>query len=378
MKYNYILGLDVGISSVGWGLLALDENDVPYKIIDVGSRIFSPGEVEKTGDSKAKERREKRGARRVVRRREFRLDRVRNLLYENNFLTGNVTGDLVSIRKEELTEIYNSMINNYYKENNTNPYKLKVEALDRKLSKEELSIILVHYAKKRGYKSNRESASEKDSGKVLNAIKENITLMKDKNYRTISEMYIKDEKFKDKIKNSPENYKVSVTNEMYLDEINKVLDSQIKFGLIDNNFKEEYLKIYNSRRHYSEGPGYYYEYDENGNRLERRSKYGGDLIEKMVGKCAFDHKPRAPKYAFSSELFVALSKLVNLRYKIGDGNYQSLTPEEIASIINTAKEKQTVTYKYLVKILGTNDVTIKNLNLTKSVSYVKKGNSIIL
>ena len=370
MKYNYILGLDVGISSVGWGLLALDENDVPYKIIDVGSRIFSPGEVEKTGDSKAKERREKRRARRVVRRREFRLDRVRNLLYENNFLAGNVTGNLVSIRQEELTEIYNSMINNYYKENNTNPYKLKVEALDRKLSKEELSIILVHYAKKRGYKSNRESASEKDSGKVLNAIKENITLMKDKNYRTISEMYIKDEKFKDKIKNSPENYKVSVTNEMYLDEINKVLDSQIKFGLIDNNFKEEYLKIYNSRRHYSEGPGYYYEYDENGNRLERRSKYGGDLIEKMVGKCAFDHKPRAPKYAFSSELFVALSKLVNLRYKIGDGNYQSLTPEEIASIINTAKEKQTVTYKYLVKILGTNDVTIKNLNLTKS-EYIK-------
>ena len=275
MKYNYILGLDVGISSVGWGLLALDENDVPYKIIDVGSRIFSPGEVEKTGDSKAKERREKRGARRVVRRREFRLDRVRNLLYENNFLTGNVTGDLVSIRKEELTEIYNNMINNYYKENNTNPSKLKVEALDRKLSKEELSIILVHYAKKRGYKSNRESASEKDSGKVLNAIKENISLMKDKNYRTISEMYIKDEKFKDKIKNSPENYKVSVTNEMYLDEINKVLDSQIKFGLIDNKFKEEYLKIYSSRRHYSEGPGYYYEYDENGNRLERRSKYGG-------------------------------------------------------------------------------------------------------
>lgn len=370
MKYNYILGLDVGISSVGWGLLALDENDVPYKIIDVGSRIFSPGEVEKTGDSKAKERREKRGARRVVRRREFRLDRVRNLLYENNFLTGNVTGDLVSIRKEELTEIYNNMINNYYKENNTNPYKLKVEALDRKLSKEELSIILVHYAKKRGYKSNRESASEKDSGKVLNAIKENISLMKDKNYRTISEMYIKDEKFKDKIKNSPENYKVSVTNEMYLDEINKVLDSQIKFGLIDNKFKEEYLKIYSSRRHYSEGPGYYYEYDENGNRLERRSKYGGDLIEKMVGKCAFDHKPRAPKYAFSSEIFVALSKLVNLRYKIGDGNYQSLTPEEIASIINTAKEKQTVTYKYLVKILGTNDVTIKNLNLTKS-EYIK-------
>ena len=370
MKYSYILGLDVGISSVGWGLLALDENDVPYKIIDVGSRIFSPGEVEKTGDSKAKERREKRGARRVARRREFRLDRVRNLLYENNFFTGSVTGNLVSIRKEELTEIYNNMINNYYKKNNTNPYKLKVEALDRKLLKEELCIILVHYAKKRGYKSNRESAGEKDNGKVLNAIKENLSLMKDKNYRTISEMYIKDDKFKDKIKNSPENYKVSVTNEMYLDEINKVLDSQIKFDLIDNNFKNEYLKIYNSRRHYSEGPGYYYTYDENGNRLRKRSSYGGNLIEKMTGKCAFDHKPRAPKYAFSSEMFVALSKLVNLRYKIDDGNYQSLTSKEIANIINAAKEKQMITYKYLVKILGNNDIIIKNLSLTKS-EYIK-------
>ena len=60
--YNnkYIMGLDIGISSVGWGLLALDEKDNPYKIIDVGSRIFTPGEVEKTGDSRAKERREKR------------------------------------------------------------------------------------------------------------------------------------------------------------------------------------------------------------------------------------------------------------------------------------------------------------------------------
>ena len=99
MKYNYILGLDVGISSVGWGLLALDENNNPYKIIDVGSRIFPPGEVEKTGDSRAKERREKRGARRVTRRREFRIDRVRNLLFEEGYLKGNITKSNVYIKK---------------------------------------------------------------------------------------------------------------------------------------------------------------------------------------------------------------------------------------------------------------------------------------
>ncbi len=44
---KYILGLDIGISSVGWGMLEIDDNNNPCRIIDVGSRIFSPGEVEK-------------------------------------------------------------------------------------------------------------------------------------------------------------------------------------------------------------------------------------------------------------------------------------------------------------------------------------------
>ena len=107
--------------------------------------------------------------------------------------------------------------------------------------------------------------------------KENEKIMHDNNYRTVSEMYIKNEKFKNKIKNSPGDYKISVTNEMYLEEINKVLDNQIKLGLINKEFKDEYLKIYNSRRSYAKGPG--------GN-----SPYGGDLIDRMTGKCKFDGK----------------------------------------------------------------------------------------
>lgn len=351
MERNYILGLDIGISSVGWGLLELDANNNPCKIIDVGSRIFTPGEVEKTGDSRAKERREKRGARRISRRREFRLDRVRNLLYENGYLKGNINSNIVSEKNEELSIIFDNMINNYYKEKNTNPYVLKVEALDRKLTNDELSIILVHYAKKRGYKSNREEASDNDSGKVLSAIKENEKIMKENNYRTISEMYIKDEKFKNKIKNSPGDYKISVTNEMYLEEIGKVLDSQISFGLIDKDFKNKYLEIYNSRRSYAKGPG--------GN-----SPYGGDLIEKMTGKCNFDGKPRAPKRAPSSELYVSLTKLVNLKYKKEDNEYTRLTNEEIKEIIEKAKGKKIITYKDLAKELDGN-IEFKDLSLSK-------------
>lgn len=358
MEKKYILGMDIGISSVGWALLDLDEFDNPYKIIDVGSRIFAPGEVEKTGDSRAKARREKRGARRIIRRRAFRLDRVRNLLYQYGYLNGEVNSDIVSIKNEELTNIYDKMVNNYYKNKDKNPYKLKVEALDRKLTSEELCIILVHYAKKRGYKSNREDVNDNETGKVLSAIKENICLMEEKKYRTVSEMYIKDDKFKDKIKNSPGEYKVSISNEMYLEEINMVLDSQIKYGLIDNKFKDNYLEIWSSRRHYSNGPG--------GN-----SPYGGNLIEKMTGQCKFDKKPRAPKRAYSTELFLALTKILNTKYKLDDSNeFVNFSKEEIFKIIELAKNEKQVTYKNVLSILGSQNVIFKDLKLSKK-DYIK-------
>lgn len=366
-KYKYIMGLDVGISSVGWGLLLLDDDNKPYKILDVGSRIFPPGETEKTGDSRAKERREKRGTRRQIRRREFRLDRVRNFLYQKGFLKASIDTDVVSDINIELTDAFNKMIQEYYLHNKTNPYQLKVDALDRKLTPDELSIILVHYAKRRGYKSNRESDSEDDSGKVKASISENKKIMEEKNYRTISEMYVKDDKFKNRIKNSPNNYKLSVTNEMYLDEINKVLDKQIEYGLIDKDFKDGYLEIYNSRRNYSQGPGYYYEITDDGNRIKKRSPYGGNLIERMTGNCVFDGKPRAPKFAPGTEEFILLSKIVNTKYKTNDGEYKSFTPDEINKIVEYAKDKKSaITYKDISKLLKIDNIIFKDLSLSKS------------
>ena len=63
---------------------------------------------------------------------------------------GNIDTNIVSEKNNQLNTLYNEAINEYYKLNITNPYKLKVEALNRKLTDIELCIILVHYAKKRG------------------------------------------------------------------------------------------------------------------------------------------------------------------------------------------------------------------------------------
>lgn len=346
---KYVLGLDIGISSVGWGLIELNGNNEPYKIKDTGVRIFSPGENVKTGESKNIARREKRGTRRILRRRKFRINRIRYLLAEYNFLkksNKNVISDIYVDLKEQ----YNTLIENYYKEKDINPFELRMEALNRKLSNEELAIILVHYAKHRGYKSNRDEDND-DSGKVKSSIKENEKIIHEKNYRTISEMFALDEKFNDRIHNTTGDYRMSVNREMVLNDIENVLNCQIKFGLIDEKFKEEYIKIWSSQRHYSKGPG--------GN-----SKYGGNLIGKMTGTCKYTGEPRAPKQAPSAEIFNALTLIVNLKYKPNE-NYEKLTEEEINKILELALTKDSVTYKNLKEILDKETITIKGLELSK-------------
>ena len=370
MKKNYILGIDVGISSVGWGLLELNEKNNPFKILDSGVRIFTPGEVPKTGASKALARRQKRGARRIIQRREYRLDRVRLLLSQYGFLP-SISSDIIPSEREEiLTLEFDKLLNEYYSNKNTNPYKLKVEALKRKLSNEELVIILNHYAKHRGYKSNREEDTDSESGKIKNAIKENENIMKTNHYETVSEMFIKDGKFKDKIRNTTDDYKMSVTREMYLDEIVKVLNSQINFGLITEEFKEKYLDIWQSQRHYSKGPGYYF-YKEDGVLKKKISPYGDEksLISKMVGTCKFDNLPRAPKGAPSAEIFVFLERLLNLRYKTLS-DYKRLDSKEIREILALAQTKDKVTYKDIAKILNLSNIVFRDNTLSRK-DYAK-------
>ena len=347
---KFVLGLDIGISSIGWALVDIDDEGKPTKIKDVGVRIFTPGENVKTGESKARDRRLKRGVRRVLRRRAFRVNCIRKLLAENNFLP-KPKSTLQSEIFNELKNSYEKIVNDYYKNKDTNPFILKVEALDRKLTSEELSIILVHYAKHRGYISNRDE-NESDTGKVKSEILANETLMSEKKYRTVSEMLIKDDKFKNKIHNTTDDYKLSVTRSMIEEEINRVLDCQKKFGLITDNFKNDYIKIWSSQRHFSNGPG--------GN-----SKYGGDLIARMTGLCRFTYEPRAPKQAPSSEIFVALTKLVNMKVKINnEEEYRCLTKEEIYNILNSALKKKTFTYNDVKKCLSTEILIVNNLDLT--------------
>ena len=80
-KPNYILGLDLGVGSVGWACMLVDEQGEPWRILDLGSRIFDPE------GASMEDRRIARGTRRVLRRRKARVTRTKNLFKRYGYLT---------------------------------------------------------------------------------------------------------------------------------------------------------------------------------------------------------------------------------------------------------------------------------------------------
>lgn len=322
-KFRYVLGLDIGITSIGWAALALNEDDEPYKIIALNSRIFTAAENPKDGSSLAADRRIARGIRRRLRRRRHRLDRIIHLFSRHKIGTN-----------EEIKNILDAP-------SATDIFSLRRQALDKLLSVEEWIKVLYHIAKYRGFKSNRKNESKaSEEGKVLEAVKQNKELL-DK-YRTVGEMIACDEKFSDKKHNTTNSYIMTVGRDMLTDEINAIFDAQRKLGNehSDEKLQEEYLNIFLSQRSFAEGPG-------------EGSPYGGDQIEKMIGYCTFERQngeKRAPKASYAFMKFSLLQKINHITLREGSKE-QKLTDEERKIIEALAWEKSGVTFADIRKKL---------------------------
>ena len=120
--YPYGIGLDIGITSVGWSVVALDGQERPCGILNMGTRIFDAAEHPKTGDSLAAPRREARSARRRLRRHKHRNERIRQLLLARKIVTDD---ELVHLFDGHLEDIYT----------------LRVRALDEVISSMEFARI---------------------------------------------------------------------------------------------------------------------------------------------------------------------------------------------------------------------------------------------
>ncbi|MBQ9673623.1 MAG: type II CRISPR RNA-guided endonuclease Cas9 [Ruminococcus sp.] len=347
---KYIIGLDMGITSTGYSVMMLDSTDEPCRILKMGTRIFEAAENSKDGSSLAAPRRENRGMRRRLRRKRFRKKQIRSLISYEKIMT-----------YEEIDNIYNSgrVLSDIY--------KIRAESLDRLLTKEEFVRLLIHLSQRRGFKSNRKveaKDSKSDTSILLNAVKTNQELMQSKGYRTIGEMLYKDEHFVNYKRNKSDDYSNTFARSEYESEINAIFEAQKNYGneFATDNLKEKYLNIYLSQRAFDEGPG-------------KQSPYAGNQIEKMLGKCTFEHDEiRAVKATYSFEYFNLLSKVNSIKI-LSSKEKRTLTKEERDKIISLAFNKKAISYASIRKELELSDSEYFNIsygNKNQDIDKIEK------
>lgn len=355
-KYNYILGLDLGTGSVGWGCMLVDENQKPMRILDLGSRIFEPQ------GASMEERRLARGTRRVLRRRKARVNRTRNLFVKHNYLTKEAVWNLD--RKASCQ-----------------PYSLRLKGKEEALTMEELAIILVHYAKGRGFKSNRkvleenvkETASADDEQKMLSAKRKSEQYLAEKqkanpNY-TLTNMLLEISQNSGKIRNTSGNYQNGITRKMIAEEVEMILDCQIQYDLISEEFKKEYLEILLHQRMFTDGP-------------DEPSPYHKPL-DKMIGNCGFTGEKRAAKASCSYELFTLAQKLTDLRYVDKESKENlKLSAAQIEELVTKAEQGKSITYKLVSETIGKNiyfpGLMISKEDYLKLVDKIKENPNLVL
>lgn len=329
---NYVLGLDVGITSCGWAVLELNHEDEPVRIVDLNSRIFDKAEAPKTGESLVAPRRMARGIRRLTRRRKFRLHRVRGFLVRHHILT-----------KEEIENLYKNP-------HKTDIYELRYRALTEKVSPSDWARLLIFFAKHRGFQSNRKNEKSGEDGLMLAAIGENKKILE--NYRSVGDMLYSDEKFKDCKRNKGGTYRFTVSRSMLKEEVQTLFKKQRELGqtFAGEDLEDEYISIFSAQRNFDEGPG-------------ANSPYAGDQIEKMIGDCTFedgknDRPPqkRAPKASYAFMAFNLWQKINHIRVN-SKGIERSLETEEKNKIAGLAWTKENITYHDLRQIAGLDEET---------------------
>lgn len=344
----YRLGLDVGIKSVGWCVLECDENGEPIQINALNSRIFDAAEQPKTGASLAEPRRNARGLRRRIRRKSFRLERIRKLFSENGIELFETQDDLICLKDE-------------YK--NLDVVKLRSDALDKKLTEAEFARVLYSLARHRGFKSNkREGAKDSDEGKLLGSIRKSEEEMRESGMRTRGEQLYKKYLMEGKpVHNKGGDYSMCVSRDILVKEIELLFEKQKEFG---NNFatdenKEKYLDIFLSQRNFDEGPG-------------KGSQYTGSHD---VKKCEiYRDEDVAAKGTYTSEWATIYQKINNLSIICG-GDRRHLSNEERQIAVELVKKVDKVSYKSFRKAIKLDDdYRFSALNYSEKKKSDKKKN----
>lgn len=336
---GYILGLDIGSSSIGWAAVAEGDGGEAGGIAGVGARVFEAGmdDIESGKDaSRAAARREARSIRRRLERRSRRLMKLGGALQRRGLLP---EGDIkaAGARKEYFDKLDAALAAaDGGADAAMLPYRLRAKALDEALSPHEIGRALYHICQRRGYKSNRKDLSDdrrdkekEESKKVESGIADLRAKMAEAGARTLGE-------YLSKLDPAAERLRSRYTHrDMYSDEFEAIWSAQAPRhpgAMTDEAKKEIHRAIFFQRPLKSQ--------------------------KNLRGRCELETGcPRAPIALMVSQRFRLLQKVNDLKFRytdtktgeIFDGPLDAAQRELLAAALDGKGE---MTFGAIRKLLG--------------------------
>jgi CRISPR-associated endonuclease Csn1 len=306
----YILGVDVGVASLGLARLYLDEKNRPTG--DMGGSILTyPIPLG------AEERRLKRSARKTNDQKGRRIDRLSDLLSDNG---------IGSPRGEEPKALLD-----------LSPVKLRAKASREKIELAELARALLHMAKHRGSSAFRESdiKDDKEARQTAEGIKSLRTEMKAKEFATYGQ-YLRSREKKNlptrinpaKIANAKGDYAFYPSREMLREEFEIIWDCQAPHhpAILTSELKEA---------------------------VARELFFQRAITAPHPGKCPYfleeDRLPRASRLFQERRIYEEVN---SLRFTAKNGQALPYTLEERDTLIAHLMAGENLTFAEIKKTLG--------------------------
>ena len=372
---KHVLGLDLGVGSIGWCLIALDAQGDPAEILGMGSRVVPLNNATDAADfsiGKAFTANQERTARRTMRRGfaryQLRRYRLRRELAKVGMLPDAALIQLPLLELWELRE--------------------RAATAGRRLTLPELGRVLCHINQKRGYRHVKSDAAaivgdegekKKDSNSAyLAGIRANDEKLQDE-HKTVGQYFA--EQLRQNQSESPTggiSYRIKdqiFSRQRYIDEYDQIMAAQrVHYPDI---LTDEFIRMLRDEVIFMQRPLKSckhlvslceFEKQEKVMRVQQDDGKGGrQLVERRV---KFGPKV-APKSSPLFQLCRIYEAVNNIRLTRPDGSPRDITPEERAKIVVHLQSSASLSFAALKKLLKEKAIIADQLTSKSGL----KGNS---
>lgn len=357
---HYVLGLDIGIQSVGWAVVRCEE---PLRIEDFGVRMFTTTENAKDKDNTNQERRGFRATRRVIRRRSHRKAMLKAHLQRMGLLQ---PGEVEAFFENGAVDLLG----------------LRVKGLSERLSPAELAACLINISNHRGYRDfysldeedqkQLSKAEQAEYARERSEIEQVNEIMARGGYRSVAEMLQNDAVFAPQQGGSMRVYRshpysevrYPISRELLRKEAGEILACQSKFypcllQSYNTTLRKQPTTLTNSefllwlvfeQRDFEDGPG---------NADDPLRRYTGFLMS--LGHCPFYRDElRGARMSVLGDLYAVANALSQYRYQDKTSGEFCLPKEMARELLSSALQNAALPQKQIQSIAKKYNVTVDN------------------